>query len=186
VFRIFLVVAIALAGSSCSRGPALPNFGVVPDFKLTSQTGQPFESRTQLNGKVWIADFIFTNCMGPCPRMTSQMKQVRDALADAPDLRLASFTVDPARDTPEVLNAYSQRFKADPANWFFLTGAQAELDSLFRKTFMLGNVDGSLEHSTRFALVDRKSRIRGFYDTSDQANIAKLIEDARRLLKDSA
>ena len=170
-----------LAG--CASKPALPSFGVVPDFTLTDQTGAKFSS-TALDKKVWIADFIFTNCPGPCPRMSSQMHQVQTALANDDTVRFVSFTVDPARDTPPVLAAYAQHFEATQGKWFFLTGAIPDLNRMSRGVFMLGNVDGSLEHSTRFALVDRSGRIRGYYQTSEPEAIPTLIADARRLLKE--
>src|SRR5665213_3309518 len=118
-----------LAG--CASKPALPSFGVVPDFTLTDQTGAKFSS-TALDKKIWSADFIFTNCPGPCPRMSSQMHQVQAALAGNDAVRFVSFTVDPARDTPPVLAAYAQHFEADPAKWYFLTGAVADLNRMKR------------------------------------------------------
>lgn len=172
---------LLLAG--CASNPALPSFGVVPDFTLTDQTGNKFSSAA-LNKKVWIADFIFTNCPGPCPRMSSQMHQVQTALSSDDTVRFVSFTVDPARDTPPVLAAYAQHFEATPGKWFFLTGAIPDLNRMSRGVFMLGNVDGSLEHSTRFALVDRSGRIRGYYQTSEPEAVPTLIADARRLLKE--
>jgi protein SCO1 len=170
-----------LAG--CASKPALPSFGVVPDFTLTDQTGNKFSS-AMLDKKVWIADFVFTNCPGPCPRMSSQMHQVQTALSSDDTVRFVSFTVDPARDTPPVLTAYAQHFEATPGKWFFLTGAVPDLNRMSRGVFMLGNVDGSLEHSTRFALIDRSARIRGYYQTSEPEAIPTLIADARRLLKE--
>jgi len=116
--------------------------------------------------------------------MSSQMHQVQSALASDDTVRFVSFTVDPARDTPPVLAAYAQHFEATPGKWFFLTGAIPDLNRMSRGVFMLGNVDGSLEHSTRFALIDRSSRIRGYYQTSDPESIPTLIADARRLLKE--
>jgi protein SCO1 len=178
------MLALLLAG--CASGPSLPSYGVVPDFKLTDQSGRTFDSRSQLDGKVWVANFIFTTCAGPCPRMTSQLRRIRDEAQDRSELRLVSFTIDPERDTPAALAEYGKRFGADPDKWFFLTGTQSDLNSLSRKTFMLGNVDGSLEHSTRFVLVDRKSRIRGFYDSSDPEKIQALAADLRTLLRESA
>ncbi len=169
--------------AACASKPALPSFGVVPDFTFTDQTGAKFSSAA-LNKKVWIADFIFTNCPGPCPRMSSQMHQVQSALANNDTVRFISFTVDPARDTPPVLAAYAQHFEATPGKWFFLTGVVPELNRMSRGVFMLGNVDGSLEHSTRFALVDGAGRIRGYYQTSEPEAIPTLIADARRLLKE--
>jgi protein SCO1/2 len=172
---------LLLAG--CSGKPPLPSYGVVSDFTLTDQNGSSFSS-TALDKQVWVADFIFTNCPGPCPRMSSQMHQVQTALASEAGVRFVSFTVDPARDTPPVLAAYSKHFEADPARWYFLTGATETLNHLSRDVFRLNNVDGSLEHSTRFVLVDAQSRIRGFYLSSDQDAIPNLIADAQRLLKE--
>lgn len=177
---------LALAGCivGCTASAGLPSYGVVPDFALTDQTNQTFLSANTLRGKVWIADFVFTNCAGPCPRMSAQMRQVQTALHDMQDLRLVSFTVDPARDTPEVLSKYAERYQARPGVWYFLTGPQAELHKLSRNVFMLGDVNGDLEHSTRFVLIDKQSRVRGYYLTSDDDAIPRVIADAKRVSKE--
>lgn len=177
-----IIGTLFLAG--CAGKPALPSYGVVPEFTLTDQTGAPFKSATALDKKIWVADFVFTNCPGPCPRMSSQMHQVQAALAGDDAVRFVSFTVDPARDTPPVLAAYAQHFEATPGKWFFLTGAAADLNRMSRGVFMLGDVDGSLQHSTRFALIDGAGRIRGYYQSSEAEAIPKLIADAKRLLKE--
>lgn len=176
-------LAVLIAGTGCRRGPDLPTYNIVPDFELTDQTGHTFRSQEKLDGRVWVANFIFTTCMGPCPRMSNQMKQIRDATADIPERRLVSFTIDPKRDTPEVLAEYGKRFRADPESWFLLTGPQADLHKLSRNVFMLGNVDGNLEHSTRFVLIDRQSRVRNYYDSSDPDSIRQLIGDLRALAR---
>jgi protein SCO1/2 len=177
---IALVLSVlALAGCSASAG--LPSYGVVPDFSLTDQSNQPFLSANVLRGKVWIADFIFTNCAGPCPRMSAQMRQVDNALHD---IKFVSFTVDPARDTPEVLQKYAQRYQAEPGVWYFLTGSQADLHNLARNVFLLGDVNGDLQHSTRFVLIDKRSRVRGYYLTSDDDAIPRLIADAKHVEKE--
>ena len=183
--KLALIVITALLLSACSSYVSLPTYGVVPDFVLTDQFGREFKSKERLNGKVWVANFIFTNCPGPCPRMSRQMRDVKDA-SKAHDVRLVSFTIDPARDTPPVLAAYGKRFGADPDRWYFLTGSQQDLHALCRHAFMLGNVDGSLEHSTRFVLVDRNSRIRGYYDSSDRESLRTLIGDLGKLARSSA
>jgi protein SCO1 len=174
--------ALLLAG--CADQPPLPALGMVPDFALTDETGTAFASGSKLARQVWVADFIFTNCPGPCPRMSSQMHQVQAAFAAEQGIRFVSFTVDPARDTPPVLAEYARHFEATPGKWFFLTGAAADLNRISRGVFMLGDVDGSLQHSTRFALMDRSSRIRGYYLTSEADAIPRLIADAKRLLKE--
>ncbi len=182
--RYGAIAALAIVLASCGRRTAeLPNYGVVPDFRLTSQTGEPFDSRT-LQGKIWVADFIFTNCPGVCPRMTSQLHQVQEAVQKMRDVRLVSFTVDPVRDSPGVLADYAKVHHASPALWYFLTGPQAVLNDLCRNVFKLGNVDGTLQHSTRFVLVDQRSQIRGYYDTSDPDSIPKLIAEVHFLARE--
>jgi protein SCO1/2 len=182
--RLLVVLAIAgLAATGCRRRPVPPVLGTVPEFTLTAETGDPFSSRS-LAGKVWVADFIFTTCQGPCPRMSSQMRQIQNATTTLPDLRLVSFTVDPERDTPEVLAAYGRRYQANPARWTFLTGPKETLHALSRDAFKLGDVSGELEHSTRFVLVDRKSRIRGYYRTWEKDAIPNLLADIRTVLKE--
>jgi protein SCO1/2 len=182
VFPILgLIVSVALAG--CARRPPLPVYGQVPDFRLTSQTGEAFD-RHALDGKIWVADFIYTHCPGPCPRMSAQMRRVQASITELSDVRLISFSVDPERDTPPVLAEYAIRYHAQPGRWFFLTGDRKTLDALDRRAFMLGNVSGSLEHSTRFVLVDRQGRIRGYYGTSEDDPTAHLIADIRLLARE--
>jgi len=176
----FLVVALGLGSVGCTRRPALEIYGDVPRFDLTAQDGRPFDSQA-LQGKIWVADFIYTTCPGPCPRMTSQMREVQDSLAKVPDVRLVSFTIDPATDTPAVLAAYAKEHGASAAMWYFLTGPVPTLQMLDRDAFKLGNIDGTLQHSTRFVLVDGRQRIRGYYDTSEPGAISKVISDARAL-----
>jgi len=179
-----LLAGFVLVVCSCTS-QILPSFGVVPDFKLIDQTGAQFLSKEKLNGHVWIADFIYTTCKGPCPRMSSQMKQVGEALKDEPQVQLVSFTVDPQRDTPPVLAEYAGHFGADSARWHFLTGSRDDLHTLGFNAFHLNDVGGDLEHSTRFALIDGRSRIRGYYDSAEQDNIQKMIADARALIRRS-
>lgn len=176
-----VVAALILAASACRKPlPDFPDFGFVPPFSLTSQNGQAFDSKV-LDGKIWAADFFFTSCNGPCPRMTSQMHQVQQEVWRMAEVRLVSFTVDPARDTPEQLTAYAKAHHASPERWYFLTGPQETLNHLGLDVFKLTRVDGTLQHSTRFVLVDRKSHIRGYYDTSEKGAISKLVDDIHAL-----
>jgi cytochrome oxidase Cu insertion factor (SCO1/SenC/PrrC family) len=177
-----LILLAALALSSCGSHPILPSYGVVPDFSLSDQSGRSFQSNEALKGKVWVANFVFTRCSGPCPRMTSQFRKLRDELKDPSELRMVSFTIDPANDTPEALATYGKSFGANPDKWYFLTGAQKDLNHLSHDVFRLSTIDGTLEHSSRFVLVDRESRIRGFYDSSDAEAMQKLASDVKGLL----
>ncbi len=179
--KLLAVLTLAIALTACfERRPSLEVFGEIPQFDLVAQDGGPFHSQV-LAGKIWVADFIYTTCPGPCPRMTSQMREVQDAVLKIPDVRLVSFTVDPANDTPPVLAAYAKTHGASSSIWYFLTGPVATLQTLDRDAFKLGNLDATLQHSTRFVLVDRQGRIRGYYDTSDSSAIPKLISDVSSL-----
>lgn len=182
--RFLLSAILVLSAAGCQSRPKMPDLGAVPSFELTRETGEPFSSAAALKGQVWIADFIFTNCPGPCPRMTQHMKRLQDQLAGIDALKLVSITVDPARDTPEVLQAYGKRFGADPARWYFLTGPPATLHHLSKDVFKLGDIAPDLEHSTRFVLVDKSGRIRGYYATTEPSFTARLIEDAKTLVKE--
>ena len=176
-------VALALAG--CAGPKPLPVMGSVPQFDLILQTGQPFDSQS-LDGHIWIADFIYTTCDGPCPMMSHQMRGFQSATESTPEVKLVSFTVDPKHDTPEVLAKYAQFFKADTSRWFFLTGEMARLNELALKAFKLNGVDGSLSHSTRFALVDGRRRIRGFYISSDDDFRTRLLHDLHQLEREKS
>ena len=181
--RLLLLAVLCL--TACTPHRKLDFYGQVPNFELTSQDGQTF-SESSLKGHVWIADFIYTTCPGPCPRMTSQMSALQKATAGAPDIRLVSFTVDPAHDTPPALAAYASKNHANPARWTFLTGKQETLQLLSRDTFKLGDVDGSMNHSTRFVLVDQKGRRRGYYGTMTGDPIQQIARDARQLREEAS
>ncbi|HWE00120.1 MAG TPA: SCO family protein [Bryobacteraceae bacterium] len=168
---------------ACGREQPLPVLGSVPQFQLTDQLGHPFEG-AMLDGHVWVADFIFTHCEGPCPRMSSHMRAIQKETD--PSVRLVSFTVDPANDTPPVLESYGRNFGADDSRWRFLTGDPATLNSLDHDAFHLGNVGAGLDHSTRFVLIDKKGRIRGYYGIAEGDPVARISKDAVRLEKEQA
>jgi protein SCO1 len=175
------IVCLLLAG--CAQKP-LPVIGSVPAFQLTDQLGRNFDS-SALKGHVWVADFIFTNCEGPCPRMSSHMRALQGKTDSA--VKLISFTVDPARDTPAVLADYAKKFEDDSNKWLLLTGQVATLNMLDEDAFKLGSVGGdAVEHSTYFALVDKKGQIRGMYGLSNGDPVAKIASDAERLEKESS
>lgn len=176
--RAILLAALCLG--ACGTRQDLPTYGFVPHFTLTDQNGAEFDSRT-LDGRVWIADFIYTNCPGPCPRMSTAMSKLQDHLAGRADVRLVSFTVDPDRDTPEVLLAYGKRYHADPERWHLLTGPKPTLQKLSRNAFQLEDITATLDHSTRFALVDRKGNIRGYYSATQPNFLDDLLRDVSRL-----
>ena len=169
------------------RQRTVSSYGSVPNFELINQNGQPFGS-AQLLGKIWIADFIFTTCPGPCPMMSSRMSELQKPL-EKTDVHLVSFTVDPAKDTPEVLRGYAEKLQAVPGRWDFLTGPQPTIYKLSRDGFRLAVSDGSQEtgipvHSTRMILVDRRGDIRGYYDATEADAMTKLLADTNHLLRE--
>ena len=179
----FVWLNLKFSGKSLwGADPAPPVLARLPEFQLTTQDGLPF-GLADLKDKVWIADFIFTRCPGPCPRMTAQMAELQRELAGAPDLRLVSFSVDPEFDTPAVLSEYAGRFHANTKQWVFLTGDKKRIHALAKSGFLVGGVEDVTLHTTRFVLVDRQARVRGYYDSTDEESLRRLLKDARSLVR---
>ena len=172
---------------SALRQRTVSSYGTVPGFQLSNQNGQPFGS-AQLARKIWIADFIYTTCPGPCPMISSRMSELQKPL-EKTDVRLVSFSVDPQKDTPEVLRRYAERLQAEPGRWDFLTGPKSAIYKISHDGFKLAVSDGSdvqgiPVHSTRMVLVDRHGQIRGYYDTTEPEAITKLLADTNHLLRE--
>ena len=182
-----LVTAILLSTLvlSCNRASNLETLYPVPDFSLTDQTDKPV-SLHELKGRVWVADFIFTNCGGTCPVMTEKMRKLQEALPA--DIRMVSFTVDPARDTSKALAAYAAEHGATHDRWVFLTGEKQALYDICIKGFKLAilSEEGTplepITHSTRFVLVDKDGQIRGYYSGTEEEDLKRLAADAKGLL----
>ena len=166
-----------------SVSPALPALVQLPSFSLMERSRKPM-GLDDLKGSVWIADFIFTRCPGPCPLMSSRMSKLQEAFKEEASFRLVSISVDPEFDTCEVLSEYAERFQAKEGRWFFLTGEKSRIHALAQSGFLVGDIQDVTVHSTRFILVDRKGRVRGYYDSQEEEDIKKLIHDTRFLLRE--
>jgi protein SCO1/2 len=186
VVAVALLAAVLMLVRTGGR-EELPRHFDLPEFALVERSGRP-ATLTALRGRPWIADFIFTRCAGVCPAMTARMKALAGRLAGTP-VRFVSFTVDPVYDTPEVLARYADAAGA-PADWWFVTGALADLHRLSTAGFKLAAMeaspgqafdDGPFLHSSKFVLVDAAGAIRGYYDSTDEAAMRALEADARRL-----
>jgi len=175
---------LRLTGKSFFGTTPLPVLTQLPDFRLVERSGQKL-GLSDLKGKVWIADFIFTRCPGPCPRMSSRMASLERDLRSEAGLRLVSISVDPEFDTREVLAKYAAQYHADEGRWFFLTGDKTAIHHLAKSGFLVGGVDDVTLHTTRFVLVDRQGRVRGYYSSSDEEDLRKLGNDARALLRET-
>lgn len=184
------VLLAAVSGSvACRRASELPSLGDVGSFNLTDQAKRPVSAET-LRGKVWAAAFFFTRCPTICPRITRRMRDLQVAAqAEQVPLELVSFSVDPENDTPEVLDAYAKQYSADLASWRFLTGDLEVVRKTSEQGFKLA-LDGKptpgadhlgLFHGSHLVLVDGTGQIRGYYRTSEDAQMAQLLKDAALL-----
>jgi cytochrome oxidase Cu insertion factor (SCO1/SenC/PrrC family) len=150
-------------------------------------------TRDDLRGRVWVVAFIFTRCMGPCPKVTDHMAGLRRTLTD-PGIGFLSITVDPDFDDPQTLAAYATQHGADP-DWWFVTGPKADLRHLIRDTFQLTADDAAgddrragfeVVHSTRIAFVDRAGRVRGYVDGTESNEVALVPAKVAALLAEPA
>jgi cytochrome oxidase Cu insertion factor (SCO1/SenC/PrrC family) len=165
----------------------------VSDFSLTDQDGEVFHV-ANLRGRVWIANFMFTRCTATCPAQAAKLVEIDARSHRWPDwarIHLVSITVDPEYDTSERMKEYADSLKADHAQWKFLSGPRSEVFRISKDVFKLPVAEASetaatpITHSSRFALVDGESQIRGFYDALDPAEFAKLMHDLRVVLMEA-
>lgn len=187
--RIILAAPLAFA-CACARRHAPEVLAVLPDFAMTAvgpAAEVPF-GRKDMLGKVWVVDFVFTRCSGPCPLLTERLGKLAASLP--PDVGLLTVTVDPEGDTPQRLRAYAKTYGVDPRRWVFLRGTVAQTYELLYAGFRLpmsadpkAPPDARVMHSTRFVLVDKNAAIRGFYDGLGEMDNDALTRDARRLLE---
>lgn len=194
IFGIYAIPKIV----SKFQTPTLVKIGEVPNFEFTNQDGEKI-SNTFYNNKVWVVEFFFTTCPTICPRMTENMVKVQDEFYANIDFGIASFSINPKHDTPEILKAYAKAHGATLKNWQFLTGNQEVIYQLANTGFTLfagenSEAEGGFEHSGMFALIDKEGNIRSrvddlgnpiaFYDGLDKKGVQMIIEDIAILLKE--
>src|SRR5438128_9969684 len=162
--RLAWVSVCAALWTGCSRSTDIPSYYPLPEFSLTDQAGKSVTLR-DLAGRVWVADFIFTSCGGTCPLITANMRKLQEVLP--PEIRLLSITVDPARDTPEILAAYAGEHGAAGDRCLFVTGDKQDLHALRVHGFDLpldtacGTAADRSAPSTRFVLARHRRESRG-------------------------
>jgi protein SCO1/2 len=193
VFFASLVTAYVLRSRrAASQAPAAdkedilarPPLFAAPPFSGTDQDGKPFTSE-QLKGKVWLADFIFTQCPGPCPMMTARMRRAQVAMGDA-DVWLISFSLDPWNDTPAALKAYTKAHGADESRWRFITADAKAIFDIARGMRMHAapaTADSGIEHDTHFVLIDRAGQVRNYYSGADEEGWRAAAADAVKLAR---
>jgi protein SCO1/2 len=189
---VFLLPLGRALGRSVPKAPALKL--ALPDFHLVDQDGKPF-GLSDLRGRVWVADFVFTSCPDVCPRLTERMGKIQHRARNLGDaFHLVTISVDPDTDTPEVLRAYiaelphRKKHQAHPnlSRWTFLTGPLHDVEPTVIKGFKIamgkeevspGTGIMSIFHGEKLVLVDAGGFIRGYYDADDEGTAA-LLRDA--------
>jgi protein SCO1/2 len=195
---IILVFGIWVVNTLINRfqEPNMATTGEVPEFRFTNQNGKTI-TNADYKGKVYVVEFFFTTCPTICPIMNKNMKKVQDAFYGNPDFGIASITIDPGNDTPEVLKAYAENYGATHPHWHFLTGNKDAIYRLSNVGFKLYSAEdetaeGGFEHSGLFALIDKEGNIRSRYDDFgnpmiyynglEDDEIKMLIADIKKLL----
>ena len=186
--------------------PANPNdtqselykIGKVPSFSLTNQKNNTINNNSYL-GKVFLVEFFFTTCTTICPIMNRNMVEIQNNFLNEPNFGIASISIDPKNDTPEVLRKHAELLKVTNPNWHFLTGDQDYIINLSSKGFNLyaalnPKIPGGFEHSGFFALIDKQGNIRSrrdefgnpiaYYDGIEAKGVKMLKEDIALLLKE--
>lgn len=209
VMLIFSAVTVTLFYNALNRkslpvyNPAMVNpelvdstvqhigrYHTVADFSFVNQNGKTI-TQDDYAGKIYIADFFFTTCPTICPKMTSNMALLQRDFADFDDVRLLSFTVTPEIDSVPVLKKYAIERGVNDQKWNLVTGDRKKIYEMARKSFLavkLGAPDElyDMVHTENFVLVDKKRRVRGFYDGTDAADMQRLVEDVKWLREDKA
>lgn len=176
--------------------PDMAVIGEVPAFSFTDQHGETITNETY-KGKVYVAEFFFSTCTTICPIMNKNMITIQNEFYGNPNFAIASFSINPATDTPEVLAKYAKEVGVTSPNWHLLTGQKDEIFKLANKGFNLYVGDApeakdNFQHSGYFALVDQNGMIRSrkdefgnpiiYYNGLDKKELQKLKEDIRKLL----
>ncbi len=175
-------------GAALAQDPGLDAL-VVPEFTMTTQTGEPF-TRDDLLGRITVIDFFFTNCPAICPALSRSMKRIQDAAGDT-GVQLVSISVDPTNDTEATLLAHANELGADPAVWTFLRADNYEevrrvsedglklglsLDPSRPITTKSGDEMPWIDHTGKLLLLDPEARVIGLYSGLDEREVNTLIE----------
>lgn len=164
------------------------NNHTIADFSLTNQNGETITQK-DYEDKIYVADFFFTTCQSICPIMTSNMVKIQEAFLSDETVKLLSLSVTPIMDSVPVLRDYADKKGVIDSKWNITTGDKKHIYELARKSYfvVLDEGDGGVQdfiHTENFVLVDKKRRIRGFYDGTNFEEIDQLIEDIKLLQKE--
>ncbi len=179
---VYLLILVVM--TACGQKEKIPNSTnwAIEDFTAQNQDGETVQM-ADVKDKVWIANFIFTNCIDVCPPMTSNMSQLQATLKEEgiEDVHFISFSVDPAVDTPEVLKSFGSQFNADFSNWDFLTGyEQSYIESFARENFKMAVVKPEnsdlVVHGISFYLIDQNGTAVQSYRGDEKLPTEEIIK----------
>jgi protein SCO1/2 len=178
---VLAVVVVSWANSSLSQ---LPVWGEVPEFEfVAASSGEPF-GLEQMKGKVNIVDFIFTNCRGACPVMAVGFSELYTLYAGSDKVRFVSITVDPNRDSLEVLRAYAAEQGVYDDRWVFLRGPIEQVTDLCENGFMLPADGLPMGHTTKFIVVDHLGQIRSYHEGLEEASRPVITHNVKQLVRE--
>lgn len=162
-------------------------YHTIADFALINQNGDTI-TQEDYKDKIYITDFFFTTCQTICPKMTHNMAQIQEKIKNDPEVMLLSHTVTPDIDTVAQLKRYAIKKGVLDSKWNLVTGDKKQIYDLARKSYLVAKdvpyTKYDLIHTENFVLVDKKKRIRGFYDGTDPEAIQQLLEDLKTLKKE--
>lgn len=193
-FRTSFIVLIVLILGACSGSEFKPDYKLkIEPFTFTNQHNEEV-SLDDLKGEVWLAQFVFTNCTTVCGPMMVNMANLQDELIKekVEDYKIVSFTVDPAVDSPEVLQGYLDVFApSDESKWEMLTGyKQDEIAEIAKKSFATIVADDpnsdQVTHGVNFALVNQEGLVVKLYNGNDDVPYDEIVEDMKALIKQGA
>jgi protein SCO1/2 len=202
VFAVGVIRNWQKGGSHEKILEGLKVYGTVPDFSLIKRSGRKV-GLADLKGKVWVAQFFYTGCRDICLLIVPHMGLLHIEYNTDPEfraeIRFVSITVDPEKDTPQVLAKFAARFSTDPELWLFLTGDRPAIYRLVQEGFRLGmgeqenspevkektGEEKEIFNSSRLVLVDRKAQIRDYYSGIDAEAMVRLRRDLKKLLREN-
>lgn len=184
--RISTPPAAERAAYSAERQGPLPVLWRAPDVALPAHTGETVSLRS-LEGKIWIASFIFTTCTTACPMITANTMALMRRLPD-PQLRFVSYSVDPEVDTLEALADYARSWNPNERRWLLLRPTPQQLPEVAKDMRVdvspTDDPNNKVMHSSMFFLVDQRGDVRGVYDSNDANAVERLITDSQELLSE--
>ena len=191
IFYIVFFIALTLAFYAVARKwiTREDTISEVQPFSFINQDGQRVTNK-EVDGKIYVAEFFFTNCTAVCPRMNDNMKKVYDRFKDKKDFLILSYTCDPERDSAAQLKQYAQKLNVNTDHWIFLTGRKDSLYNMARLSYMiddpannLKNIDDQFLHSQLWALVNREGRVKKIYDGLKKNEVNEMIKDISKMLE---